>query len=300
MVGDQTSTNQRTLPDLIYIKRRIPILEVARELGIHVMPRGATWTAARCFRPENHKCGDSTPSLNFHTKRNKWMCFACDDRLHSNVDLVMQVEDCTLEKALEWFDEHYPGIPRIKAKKTGRNTFDFRAGVDEFQSPDDLVKAGIVPHLTDSSLRVFTVLAAFRDDDDVAAISYETIKARTGIKTNHTVADAVGHLERLSIMKVTRKWARGRAGRDQNQYSFTFDDPALFDLLSERTPAQSQGEPYLGNTCAAAVAPKPPVVSAALNAPKPPKQCSSNADAMHMHSTCYPDASRMLAAACSQ
>ena len=279
----------RKLPDLKYIKRRIPILEVARELGIHTNPRGGTWTTAHCFRPENHKCGDSTPSLNFQTKQNKFMCFACDGRLRSNIDLVMAVEHWEqkdLHKAWGWFDDHYPGIPRIEAnKKTGRNTFDFRAGVDEFRGPDDIVKAGIVPHLTDSSLRVFTVLAAFRDSGDVTRISYKTIKLRTGIKTNHTVAEAVRNLESLYIIDVDRKWAKGRAGRDQNQYSFTFDDPALFELLTERAEAQNQpqnqtqdqGGTYLGNTCATAAALKPPVLSASLNALNPPKRCLSEA-----------------------
>jgi hypothetical protein len=196
------------------------------------------------------------------------MCFACDDRLHSNIDLVMQVEQCTLQEALEWFDEHYPGIPRIKTERTGRNTFDFRAGVDEFQSPDDLVRAGIVPHLTDSSLRVFTVLGAFRDSDNQTRISYATIKLRTGIRSNTTVASAVRHLEELSIMKASRKWARGRAGRDQNQYAFTFDDPALFQLLTER--AEGQGDRYLGNTSPLAIELKPPSVSAISVEHKPP------------------------------
>jgi hypothetical protein len=281
------------LPDLKFIKQRIPIVAVARQLHINPELGGATWTTARCWRPENHKTGDRTPSLNFQTKRNKYMCFACDDRLHSNLDLVMAVEHCTLAKALEWFDQHYPGIPRIKATKSGRNTFDFRAGVDEFSKPDDLVKAGLVPHLTDSALRVFTVLAAFRNDCDVSDPSFKTIKLRTGIRSNNTVAAAVRHLEKLSILKAQRKWAKGRAGRAQNQYTFTFDDPALFEILVLRavasdpeststpnyTPApQGEARTYLGNTCAAATALKPPIISAALNALKPPMQSSSNTE----------------------
>jgi len=231
----------KLIPDIKYIKQHIPILAVARELGVNPESGGATWTRARCFRPENHKGGyDQTPSLNFQTKKNRYMCFACDDRLHSNIDLVMAFDRCTLPEALDWFDEHYPGIPRIKAKapKTGRKSLDFRAGVDEFRDPDDLVRAGLLPHLTDSALRVFAVLAAFRNGT-VSRPSYETIKQRSGIHTNHTVAAAVRHLEKLSIVDVSRTWARGRAGRDQNQYFFTFDDRELFDLLLGRAEATS-------------------------------------------------------------
>lgn len=226
-----------TLPDLRSIKR-IPILHVARELGINpVGLTGAQWTRAHCFRPENHKCADRVPSLNFQVKKNKYMCFACDERLHSNVDLVMAVLRCSLTEAIEWFEEHYPGIPRIKTKSSRRESFEFRAGVDEFRTPDDLVRAGLIPHLTDSSLRVFNVLAAFRDKNDVSRISYHTIKLRTGIASNHTVAKAIRRLEALGLIEIHRQWSRKRAGlggRDTSQYVFTFDDPELFDLLSSR------------------------------------------------------------------
>jgi len=236
----------RLLPNFDYIRRQIPILDVARELGIHpVGLTGATWTTARCFRPENHKGGyDTNPSLNFQTKKNTYICFACDDGTHSNIDLVMTVEHCTLREAGRWFDEHFPGIPRIKArgKRTGRNVFDFRAGVDEFTCGDDLVKAGIVPHLTESELRVFTVLNAFRDGDNISRPSYETIKQRTGIRSNHTVSRAIRQLEKLNVVDVKRGWARNRTGgREQNQYAFTFNDPDLFDLLTGRAEAETVG-----------------------------------------------------------
>jgi hypothetical protein len=234
-----TSGLAPVLPDLAFIKRRIPIVEVARELGIRPGHQGATWTTARCFRPHAHKAADRTPSLNFQTKRNKYMCFACDDRLHSNVDLVMAMLVCSLREALQWFDEHYPGIPRIKAKTEPVIGFEFRAGVDEFRTPEDLVRAGLVPHLTDSALRVFTVLAAFRDKNDVAVVSYHIIKLRSGIRTNYTVAQAIRQLEGLSILERHRRWTPKRAGgRDTSQYCFTFDDPDLFALLAARGPSK--------------------------------------------------------------
>jgi len=238
---EQTQTG-KLLPDLNYIRRHIAILDVARELGIHPQPLGgATWTMARCFRPENHKSGDHTPSLGFLTKKNTYQCFACDDGTHSNIDLVMAVEHCTLREAGRWFDEHFPGTPRIKARpKAGRNVFDFRAGVDEFTCGDDLVRAGIVPHLTESELKVFVVLNAFRDGDNISSPSYATIMQRTGIRSGHTVSRALRKLEKLNVVDVKRGWARNRTGgRAQNQYAFTFGDPDLFDMLAGRADAIS-------------------------------------------------------------
>lgn len=233
---------------------------MAERLGIIPEHGGATWTRARCFRPENHKNGDRTPSLNFQTKRNKHMCFACDDRLHSNIDLVMAVKGCTLLPAIHWFDKEYPGIPRIKERK--KEGLAFRVGVDEFRGPDDLVRAGLVPHLTFSSLRVFTILAAFRDGRDVTEISYHTIKLRSGIASNHTVRRAIRHLEGLSLLEVHRRWSRTRAGgRDTSQYMFTFEDPDLFALLRDRAPGAGGQAP-------------PPRAPSQFSTPKPqPSKC---------------------------
>jgi hypothetical protein len=225
------------MPDLAYIKERIQIVQVARDLGMHVGASGADWTMTRCFRPEKHKHGDRTPSLGFI--KNRYMCFACDDRTHSNVDLVMAVKECDLRQAVRWFDDRYPGIPRTKVKLLPR--LSFRAGVDELRNPDDLVRAGLVPHLTDSSLRVFVVLAAFRDGNDVAEVTYETIMLRSGIGSKSTVSTAIKQLVGLSILMHRRRWSRRRHGRDSNQYIFTFDDPRLFGVLAGRDLKNEMG-----------------------------------------------------------
>ena len=241
MLAEQVQTNSpepareakiKLLPDMRFIRARISILEVAKELGIQIVYRGATWTTARCFRPENHKTGDSNPSLNFQTKKNKYICFACDERLHSNIDLVMAVEGYTeVIQAINWFEEHYPGIPR---KEVQTIDFEWRAGVDDFRNPDDLVNAGLIPHLTESALKVFVVIAAARNGNDVSIVTYDTIMRRSGIKSKSTVAKAIRHLEGLCIFECTRRWSRRRVGKDTTQYSFTFDDPRLFAMLTGR------------------------------------------------------------------
>src|SRR6516162_4516001 len=73
------------IPDLKRIRYDIPILAVARELGIRVLKH----FPARCWRTENHQHGDRDPSLSFQIKKNRGMCFVCDDHTWSNIDLVM-------------------------------------------------------------------------------------------------------------------------------------------------------------------------------------------------------------------
>jgi len=48
------------VPDLKYINRNVPIIDVARALGLDV---GAS--NIRCWRPELHQNGDRTPRLGF-------------------------------------------------------------------------------------------------------------------------------------------------------------------------------------------------------------------------------------------
>src|ERR1700730_1665223 len=83
-------------PDISWIKKYVPILQVARLLDMRVV-RG--W--AKCWRPENHRHGDANPTLHFH--RNRVRCFVCDEiGGHSNIDLVMGVLDTDLLPALTW------------------------------------------------------------------------------------------------------------------------------------------------------------------------------------------------------
>lgn len=225
------------LPDLNYI-RRIPILEVARSLGINHSLRGATWTSARCWRPENHKNGDRTPSLNFQTKKNKFMCSVCDKRLHSNLDLVMSFLGCKLPEAMKWFDHKYPGIPRTRIKKVH---LDFRvgvgrAGVDGIESDHDLVRAGLLRLITKPNTRaVAWVLASFRDANHFAEVSYATLMYLTRIRSEHTISRALRELEAFHVFKRHLRRSRKRAGGcDTTQYEFTFYDPELIAMLQRQ------------------------------------------------------------------
>lgn len=79
-------------PDISWMKKYVPILAIARCLGLTVR-RGK----AKCWRIANHRHGDVDPSLRFVERRNRYRCFVCDMRGgHSNVDLVMGVLDCDL------------------------------------------------------------------------------------------------------------------------------------------------------------------------------------------------------------
>jgi hypothetical protein len=80
--------------DLGYIRRHIPITEIARELDIEIFG-----SRARCWRPRAHQNGDRTPSVSFY--RNRFKCHCCDERSGSVIDLVVSVVGCDLRGALD-------------------------------------------------------------------------------------------------------------------------------------------------------------------------------------------------------
>lgn len=85
------------LHDLSQLKR-IPIIEVARRLGIQVHG-----TKAMCFSGHDR----ATPSLSFHTSKNTWRCFGACGKYGDTIALVMEREHLDFKSALTWFAEHF-------------------------------------------------------------------------------------------------------------------------------------------------------------------------------------------------
>jgi len=83
--------------DLSPIKQ-IPIIEVAKRLGIQV--RG---TKAMCFSGHDK----ASPSLSFLKSRNTWRCFGACGKHGNGITLVMEKEGLDFKSALEWFAQNF-------------------------------------------------------------------------------------------------------------------------------------------------------------------------------------------------
>lgn len=83
--------------DLSPIKQ-IPIIEVAKRLGIQV--RGAK---AMCFSGHDK----ASPSLSFHKKWNSWKCFGACGKGGDGIALVREKEGLDFKGALEWFARNF-------------------------------------------------------------------------------------------------------------------------------------------------------------------------------------------------
>jgi len=87
----------KTKADLSPLKQ-IPIIEVAKRLGIQV--RG---TKAMCFMGHD----TASPSLSFFKSRNTWRCFGACGKHGDGITLVREKEGLDFKSALEWFARHF-------------------------------------------------------------------------------------------------------------------------------------------------------------------------------------------------
>jgi len=115
-------------PDVGWMKKYVPVIEVARMLGMPIRHK-----RAQCWRPDNHMHGDADPSVRFLERENRVRCFVCDMRGgHSNVDMVMGYLRIEFADAVRWIAERFP-VPSIRAgRPLGRKSGEpapYRVGV---------------------------------------------------------------------------------------------------------------------------------------------------------------------------
>lgn len=218
------------LPDFEYIRKRIPIVAVARQLGLHV--NGAR---ARCWRPENHRNGDANPSVGFQKQQNRGRCFVCDPHSWSTIDLVMSVLGCELPAAISWITDRYavPPLPKgAHVKKREAWHPRFRSG-DTRDVVEMLVRSGLWSTLSHAERSILPALSTFVDrDTGLGAISYRGLMQFSGVGSSATIAAALRHFEQMKFLHVVRAPATGPLRR-VNQYTLNFDDPDFQAMVTQ-------------------------------------------------------------------
>ena len=218
-------------PDIAWIKKNVPVLEVGKALGLRIRHR-----RAKCWRPENHTHGDAEPSLHFHEAKNRVRCFVCDMRGgHSNVDLVMGVLGMSVGEAVRWIAKRFT-VPNVKpGRPVGQSEAQaapYRVGVNgsEFEV---LVRSGTFGKLHAPERSILVALAHFRDPDSgLAQLSYAAIQRYAGVASRATVARALKQLARLRAIEIHRGWRVGIT-RACSSYRVTLEDPKFLDLCNE-------------------------------------------------------------------
>jgi hypothetical protein len=216
------------LPDMTYIRREIPIADVARELGIRVSGRNT----AHCWRVGAHQNGDRSPSLSF--RRNRAKCYVCDGDAMSTIDLVIRHEgfdpSTALREATAWLCARWP-VPTIaKNTKLARPQRWAASPVGLSSFPlEQFVRSGVWTGLDDAGRAVLSVLFCFSEKGEVA-VSYRGLARYSGMKSDATIAKVLRHFKNLGIIE---SLPRSKNFRDVGRYRFTLDSERFQAVLAE-------------------------------------------------------------------
>ncbi len=207
-------------PDFEFIREKIPIVDLARELGFNVQSY-----RARCWRTENHRNGDANPSLSFQKKTNRGMCFVCDQHTWSTIDLVMLYRGCERREAVSWITARFsvPLLPK------GAHIEDREAWFPRFRASDTeavlemLVRSCLWRTLSHAERSILPVLATFATvNEGVAEISYRGLMRFSGVGSHATIAKARSNIFSTNAPFAGRPSARGCTHfAKSNQYRFT-------------------------------------------------------------------------------
>jgi len=113
---ENKSKNTGTEIDLDRLKQAIPIVDLARELGMEIKGH-----QARCYNSAAHKHNDRRFSLGLDTKRNRYKCFACGEQ-GSIIDLFMKVKGVETGRAIKELAERAglkPAGPQTSLRQQG-------------------------------------------------------------------------------------------------------------------------------------------------------------------------------------
>jgi hypothetical protein len=215
------------LPDMEFIRRQIPIVEVARELGI----RTAGPNTAHCWRVGAHQNGDRSPSMAF--RRNRAKCQVCDADSMSVLDLVIKFQvlpNSALKAATQWICSHWT-VPKIaKNTKLSRPERWSTSPVGLSSFPlERFIRSGIWAKLDHGARSILPVLFCFAERD-AACISYRALRRYSGTSSDATIAKALRQLKQIGILESPPKTSNNF--RDAGRYYFTLDSPKFQSMLT--------------------------------------------------------------------
>jgi hypothetical protein len=218
-------------PDISWIKKNVPILHLARALGLRIRHR-----RTNCWRVENHRHGDVDPSLSFFEKRNRCRCFVCDMKGgHSNVDLVMAVLGCDLGSAVLWIAERF-SVPIIKVGRPVGNALaspaPYRVGAHGSEW-EVIVRSGIWGAMTAAERSILVVLDYLKDaETGLTRLSYRAIMRYSGVGKTGNVSGAIKELARMHALQVL-PGSRVGVTRECSTYRVTLTDAKFLEICNE-------------------------------------------------------------------
>lgn len=213
------------IPDARFIRERIPIADLARELDLEVSGHGMI----RCWHPERHEHGDRTPSVGVWKKFNRVKCFGngCGIGPLGPIDLVIDVLELSCAQAILWIAERFE-VPTIA---TGKHLKDESRSVARYGFEDPLellVHSGLWAELSPPAQRVAVVMINLADKQQGREvwrlpISYRALRRYSRIGSDQSISRAVQELQVIGWLYVENRNVRASAGpwRETNCYVLT-------------------------------------------------------------------------------
>lgn len=229
-VGDEAQSDGRAglWPDLEYIRKRLSVRDVARELGLNVSGR----SSAQCWRVDAHQHGDRSASIYF-TRKNRWRCAVCDGRTMSNLDLIQAVRGCDLRRAVEWVTARWnvPQVPRGRhAKRREPRPGQFRVGISGLPF-EALVRSGLYAALSKAAHSLLPVILTYTDaETGWAVLSQRALRRHAGLSFRG-VNDGLRELRKIGLLERERgPRQEGAQIPSCNSYRLNFEAPAFLEL----------------------------------------------------------------------
>jgi len=124
-------TNAPQKIDLDRLKQAMPIMDLAKSLGLEIRGR-----QARCYNSTAHKHDDRSFSLGLDINRNRYKCFACGEQ-GSIIDLFMAINGVDLSHAIKELAE-MTGLTPISQQTTSTP---YKANIRPPEPPSEPLEA---------------------------------------------------------------------------------------------------------------------------------------------------------------
>jgi hypothetical protein len=189
-----------SLPDLQFINRRIPIIEVAHALDLRIGDNGNL----HCWRSHLHQNGDRTASVGIRKTNNTVKCFGCGVGPLGPVDLVMEILGLTNSgEAARWIAQRFqvPDLPPGKhlvqrVQRERRTPYGFESDMGL------LIRSGLWPQLSPTARHLVPVLLEFAEQDTgkhtfTITMSYRAMARYAGVASPNAIASALRELQQI-------------------------------------------------------------------------------------------------------
>jgi hypothetical protein len=224
-------TQRCGIPDMRFINREVPIIDVARALDLRM--DGSC--KVHCWHPERHQHGDRTASVGIRKSNNTVKCFGCSSRPLGPIDLVMDVLSKAAADAALWIAERFE-VPSIPARKrlTDSNLLRDRVGYE--RGLGLMIRSGLWGRLSEPAQAIAPVLLELAEKDRPTAeeqsirISYIAITRYSGVRSPNAIRKALVELGELGFVRQAEAGLRQSPCRKVSLYVVVPNSNELWEM----------------------------------------------------------------------